>query len=162
MASSLLSPFTGIRPLSNGSPNLHWILPHFSSWCFPCTSNLVQVSALERPKHCSLWTQAFLHALAISWRLQNWVGWLIWLQFGIYQKDSVVLVNQQRYLNGLWQGDGGLRPGDNSNWDQHMLAAGSVNIGIMLIQRSSSLNLLSLRLELMLPCLVFLWLPKKK
>lgn len=43
-----------------------------------------------------------------------------------------------------------------------MLAAGNVNIGIMLIQRSSSLYLLSLCLELMLPCLVFLVVAKEE
>lgn len=43
-----------------------------------------------------------------------------------------------------------------------MQAAGNVNIGIMLIQRSSSLYLLTLCLELMLPYLIFLVVAKEK
>lgn len=59
-------------------------------------------------------------------------------------------------------GDGGVRPGVNSNWDRHTIAAGNVNVGIMVIRRSSGLYPLLSCLHVMFPCFVLLAVPRKK
>lgn len=61
-------------------------------------------------------------------------------------------------------GNGGVKPRVNSNWDRNMIAAGNVNVGIMVIRRISSLYPLSscLQLMLMFPCFVLLAVAKEE